>query len=97
VEWLAAKIKGRTVINAVNLLRHPVQASILKGNRPVTATDLLSLGGREPVETLNPMVPVLCVPARSGSAQEIVIFPEGPGVRPSGQALWGCARNSPPL
>jgi hypothetical protein len=64
VEWLPAKIKGRTVINAVNLLRHPVQVSILKGNRPVTAIDLLSLGGREPVETLQPMVPVLCVPAK---------------------------------
>jgi hypothetical protein len=64
VEWLPAKVKGRTVINAVNLLRHPVQVSILKGNRPVTATDLLSLGGREPVESLQPMVPVLCVPAK---------------------------------
>jgi beta-galactosidase GanA len=64
VEWLPAKLKGRTIINAVNLLRHPVQVSILKGNRPVTATDLLSLGGREPVETLQPMVPVLCVPAK---------------------------------
>jgi hypothetical protein len=64
VEWLPAKVKGRTVINAVNLLRQPVHVSILKGNRRVNATDLLSLGAREPVQTLQPMVPVLGVPAR---------------------------------
>ena len=64
VEWLPAKVNGRSVINAVNLLRHPVQVSILKGNRPVAATDLLSLGSRESVEALKPMVPVLCVPAK---------------------------------
>ena len=64
VEWLPAKVNGRTVINAVNLLRHPVRVSIRKDNRPVSVTDLLSLGGREPVETLQPMVPVLWVPAK---------------------------------
>ena len=64
MEWLPAKVNGSTVINAVNLLGHRVQISILKDNRPVTAIDLLSLGGREPVETLKPMVPVLGVPAK---------------------------------
>jgi len=59
VEWLPVKLKGRTVINAVNLLSRPIQVSILKGTRRIAATNLLSLGGQEPVETLQPMVPVL--------------------------------------
>ena len=63
VEWLPARVNGRTVINAVNLLREPVQVRILRGNRTLAATDLLSLGGRELVETLKPMTPVLAVPA----------------------------------
>ena len=66
VEWLPAKVNGRTVINAVNLLREPVQVRILRGNRTLAATDLLSLGGREQVETLKPMTPVLAAPAGQG-------------------------------
>jgi hypothetical protein len=64
VEWLPARVNGRTVINAVNLLREPVQVRILRGNRTLAATDLLSLGGREQVETLKPMTPVLASPRR---------------------------------
>jgi hypothetical protein len=62
VEWLPAKVDGRTVINAVNLRREPIHIKILRGGEAVTATDLLSLGGREQVETLRPMTPVLCAP-----------------------------------
>ena len=59
VEWLPAKVNGRTVINLVNLLNKPVEVKILRGNRVLATTNLLSLGGREPVETLQPMMPVL--------------------------------------
>ena len=64
VEWLPVKVGGRTVINAVNLLRNPVSVNILQGQQKVAATDLLSPGGRGRVETLKPMVPVLGVTAR---------------------------------
>ncbi len=64
VEWLPARVNGRTVINAVNLLREPAHVTVLRGNRKIAAIDLLSLGGREPVEILKPMIPVLCMPAR---------------------------------
>jgi hypothetical protein len=63
VEWLPTRVNGRTVINAVNLLCEPVQVRILRGNRTLAATDLLSFGGREQVETLKPMTPVLALPA----------------------------------
>ncbi len=66
VEWLPTKVGGRTVINVVNLLRAPVHVRILRGNRTLAATDLLSLGGREQVGTLKPMTPVLCMPAGQG-------------------------------
>ena len=49
------------MINAVNLLREPVRVSILRGNRTLAATDLLSLGGREQAETLKPMTPGLAL------------------------------------
>jgi hypothetical protein len=61
VEWLPVKVGGRTVINAVNLLREPVQVEILRRDRKLPATDLLSLGGRGQVETLKPMTPVLAL------------------------------------
>ncbi len=64
VEWLPARINGRTVINAVNLRRLPLHVKILRGNRTAAATDLLSLGGRAQVETLPPMTPVLAAPDR---------------------------------
>jgi hypothetical protein len=63
VEWIPARVGARTVINAVNLLREPVRVEILRGDRKLPAIDLLSLGSREQVETLKPMIPVLCVPA----------------------------------
>lgn len=59
VEWLPARVNGRTVINLVNLLNKPVDVKILRGNRTLATVNLLSLGGREPVETLQPMTPVL--------------------------------------
>jgi hypothetical protein len=64
VEWLSARVNGRMVINIVNLLNKPVDVKILRGNRMLTATNLLSLGGREPVETLQPMTPVLATLGR---------------------------------
>ncbi len=60
VEWLPAKVNGRMVINAVNLLRAPVQVKIIHAGHDMPVTDLLSLGARGHVETLQPMVPVLC-------------------------------------
>jgi len=66
VEWLPVKVGGRTVINAVNLLRQPVSVEIRRGDRAVAGADLLSLGERQPVQTLRPMTPVLCVPAVTG-------------------------------
>lgn len=66
VEWLPAKVGGRIVINAVNLRRESVHVNILRGNRRVDAADLLSPGGRQQVETLKPMIPVLCVASIKG-------------------------------
>jgi len=62
VEWLPARADGGTVINAVNLLNHSVNVKILRGRQPFAAADLLSLGGREKVETLQPMTPALAAP-----------------------------------
>lgn len=70
VEWLPAKVRGKTVINAVNLLREPVRVKILRGQREIAAKDLLSLGGREEVGTLKPMVPALCQPGAENSRGE---------------------------
>lgn len=61
VEWLPAKAGGRTVINAVNLLRHPVQIKILHHNQTVAEKDMLNLRDHKQVTTLEPMMPVLCV------------------------------------
>jgi hypothetical protein len=67
VEWLPAKVNGRTVINAVNLLNKPVRVKIMRGNQMLAAADLLTLGAfKEPVETLQPMTPVLDAPAEKG-------------------------------
>ena len=43
VEWLPVKVGGRTVINAVNLLRDPVSVSILQGQQKMAATDCSAL------------------------------------------------------
>jgi hypothetical protein len=59
VEWLPASYRGHAVINAVNLLREPVRVVIMHNERDMPANDLLSLGGRERVATLQPMTPVL--------------------------------------
>jgi len=59
VEWLPVDFEGRTVINMVNLLNKPVAVKILRNGRKVTARDLLSLGGRRKVRTLEPITPVL--------------------------------------
>jgi hypothetical protein len=67
VEWLPAKVGGRTVISAVNLTHNPVRIKILRGDRTVAAADLLSLGGRGQVDTLQPMTPVLAVPGERAS------------------------------
>jgi len=70
VEWLAAKVGDRQLVNVVDLLSRPVNVKLisrrnviyerLTAEDPVLeAADLLSLGGKSKVETLLPMVPVL--------------------------------------
>lgn len=65
VEWLPAEVRGHTVINAVNLLNKPVRVNILRGTQTIAAINLLSLGGRDTVATLEPMQPVLARPERN--------------------------------
>jgi len=59
VEWLPARVGGRTVINMINYTGSPIDVRILRANKPVEAHDLLSLGGRERVSTLKSLTPVL--------------------------------------
>ena len=59
VEWLPAAVKGAMVINIVDLRDEPKRIKILSNGETVEARDLLSLGGREKVGTLEPMLPVL--------------------------------------
>lgn len=59
VEWLTAEVSGRTVVNIVNLTDKPKEVRVLRGGKPIDAKDLLSLGGRESVKHLKPIVPVL--------------------------------------
>ena len=59
VEWLPAKVNGRTVINMINFQGKPVEVKILRDGKEVEAKDLLSLGGRERVATLKSLTPVL--------------------------------------
>jgi hypothetical protein len=59
VEWLDAKVNGRTVINIINFISTPFEVKILKNGKEVEAKDLLSLGGRESVKTLKTLMPVL--------------------------------------
>ena len=59
VEWLPAKLGGRTIINIVNLRSAPVEVKILAKGKQIIARDLLSLGGRENVRLLKPVIPVL--------------------------------------
>lgn len=58
VEWLPARISGRTVVNMVNLLDKPVDVKVLLRGKEVHARDLLSFG-RPAVRTLEPETPVL--------------------------------------
>jgi hypothetical protein len=59
VEWLPAEVTGRTVVNLVNLRDQPVDVRILRASAPTQPRDLLSLGGRKRVRTLQPLTPVL--------------------------------------
>jgi len=59
VEWLPAEVKGRTVINMMNLSGKPVDVKIVRGAKSVGARDLLSLGGAAKVRTLLPITPIL--------------------------------------
>ena len=59
VEWLPAKIGGRTVISILDLRSDPKQTKLQAHGKTIKAKDLLSLGGREKVGALNPEVPVL--------------------------------------
>jgi len=59
VEWLPAKIGGRTVISILDLRSEPKETKVQAHGKTIEAKDLLSLGGRENVRTLKPMVPVL--------------------------------------
>lgn len=70
VEWLPAKLGDRTVVNIVNLRATPFEVKLVRegGARrgegeapaePLAARDLLSLGGKAGVGSLNPIAPVL--------------------------------------
>jgi len=59
VEWLPAKVGGRTVVNMVDLRDRPMQVRIMRNGRSVKARDLLSLGGLQRVGALKPEVPIL--------------------------------------
>ena len=59
VEWLPVNYKGKTLINIVNYLNKPVDVKIMRGGKEVEATDMFSIGGREKVGTLRPIMPVL--------------------------------------
>jgi len=59
VEWLTAELDSRIVLNLINLTQKPVDVIITYKGNPVSANDLLSLGGAEPVKKLEPLVPVL--------------------------------------
>lgn len=59
VEWLPAEVKGRTVINMINLSGKPVDVKVVRQGKDVTARDLLSIGGAAKVKTLLALTPVL--------------------------------------
>jgi len=59
VEWLTAEVKGKTVVNIVNLSTKMVDVKIIRDGVTVKAMNLLSLGARETVKTLKPAWPVL--------------------------------------
>lgn len=76
VEWLPATVKGRTVINIMNLSGKPVDVKVLAPgagnpmaqqpplNRVLDARDLLSIGGTAKMKTLLPLTPVLAEVSR---------------------------------
>lgn len=59
VEWLPARLNGRTVISLLNYTNTPHEIKILRRGIPVQARDLLSLGGAEKVSTVKLLTPVL--------------------------------------
>ncbi|MHB1456741.1 MAG: beta-galactosidase [Armatimonadota bacterium] len=59
IEWVSAKVGGRTVINIVNVSDKPVDVKVQRFGIDAPAKDLLSLGASEPVKTIRPMFPVL--------------------------------------
>ncbi len=71
VEWLPVKVKGRTVINMINLTAKPVDVKVMGigggnpmaqqpgFNRTLDARDLLSIGGAAKAKMLLPITPVL--------------------------------------
>lgn len=59
VEWLPARVGGRTVINLANLGTEAVEVKVLLRGKEVAVRDLFSLGGRERLGRLEPMQVVL--------------------------------------
>jgi len=59
VEWLPARIGGRTVISITNLRGTPFEIKVLHKGIPVEAKDLLSLGARDKVSTARTLSPIL--------------------------------------
>ena len=59
VEWLPAKVGGRTLINMINFDNKPREIKIMRDGKEIEAKNMLSLGGREKVGTLKPITPVL--------------------------------------
>jgi len=59
VEWLPVKVGGRTVMNLINFQNKALDIKILRQGKEIEARDMFSLGGREKVTTLKPIMPVL--------------------------------------
>ena len=55
VEWLPAKVGGRTLINMTNLTDKPVTVKVLFRGKQIGVNDLFSLGGKGKVGLLKPM------------------------------------------
>jgi hypothetical protein len=59
VEWLPVKLKGRMVVNIVNLTDKPVTVKLTVKGKDTAARNLLGLGKQEKVGLLKPITPVL--------------------------------------
>lgn len=59
VEYLPAKVNGRSIVYIINLSRKVQQVKVLRDGREAPARDLMSMGSLQRVDKLKPMVPVV--------------------------------------